>query len=382
MIDYSLSYEQQMLIKMTREFAKKELAPGVIDRDHRSKFPKKQIKKMGELGLMGMMVPKEWGGSGFNTASYVLAIEEIAAVELATSTIMSVNNSLVCQVLLDWGNNEQKNKFLKPLAKGEKLGAYSLSEPQSGSDARNMKTFAKKNGNKYIINGTKNWVTSGKNSDLVICFCLTNKEGKRKNISCFIIEKSTPGLNIGKKEDKLGIRASDTCELYFDNCIIPEKNLLGSEGQGFEIAMNALSGGRIGIAAQAVGLARSALEKSLSYSSERKQFNRPINTFGAIRKKIANMATHLEAARLLVAKAAYLKDKGKKHNKESSMAKLFASKIAMDAAIECVQIHGSYGYIQEYGVERLMRDAKITEIYEGTSEIQELVISREITECH
>ena len=380
MIDFSLSLEQQMLIKMTREFAKKELEPGLIERDYHSRFPRKQINKMGELGLMGMMVPKEWGGAGFNTISYVLAIEEIAAVELATSTIMSVNNSLVCQVLLDWGNNEQKHKFLRPLAKGKKLGAYSLSEPQSGSDARNMKTYAKKNGNKYIINGTKNWVTSGQNSDFVICFCLTKKEEKRKNISCFIIEKDTPGLKTGKKEDKLGIRASDTCELYFDNCIVPKSNLLGAEGQGFEIAMNALCGGRIGIAAQAVGLARSALEKSLSYSSERMQFNRPINTFGSIRKKIANMATHLEAARLLVGKAAYLKDKGKKHNKESSMAKLFASKIAMEAAIECVQIHGSYGYIQKYGVERLMRDAKITEIYEGTSEIQELVISREITE--
>ena len=366
---------------MTKEFANAELAPGLFKRDLLSQFPTKQIKKMGELGLMGMMVPEKWGGSGFNTASYVLAIEEIAAVELATSTIMSVNNSLVCQVLLDWGNDDQKNKFLKPLAKGEKLGAYSLSEPQSGSDARNMKTFAKKKGNKYIINGTKNWVTSGQNSDLVICFCLTRKEKKRKNISCFIIEKDTPGFKTGKKEDKLGIRASDTCELYFDNCIIPESNRLGSEGQGFQIAMNALSGGRIGIAAQAVGLARSALEKSISYASEREQFDRLINSFGAIRKKIANMATHLEAARLLVGKAAFLKDQGKQHNKESSMAKLFASKIAMDAAIECVQLHGSYGYIQDYGVERLMRDAKITEIYEGTSEIQELVISREITKC-
>ena len=381
MIDYSLSSEQKLLIKMTKEFANAELAPGLFKRDLLSQFPTKQIKKMGELGLMGMMVPEKWGGSGFNTASYVLAIEEIAAVELATSTIMSVNNSLVCQVLLDWGNDDQKNKFLKPLAKGEKLGAYSLSEPQSGSDARNMKTFAKKKGNKYIINGTKNWVTSGQNSDLVICFCLTRKEKKRKNISCFIIEKDTPGFKTGKKEDKLGIRASDTCELYFDNCIIPESNRLGSEGQGFQIAMNALSGGRIGIAAQAVGLARSALEKSISYASEREQFDRLINSFGAIRKKIANMATHLEAARLLVGKAAFLKDQGKQHNKESSMAKLFASKIAMDAAIECVQLHGSYGYIQDYGVERLMRDAKITEIYEGTSEIQELVISREITKC-
>ena len=381
MIDFSLSSEQKFLIKMTREFANAELASGITYRDRHSQFPKKQVNKMGELGLMGMMVPEKWGGAGFNTASYVLAIEEIAAVELATSTIMSVNNSLVCQVLLDWGNSEQKNKFLKPLAKGEKLGAYSLSEPQSGSDARNMKTFAKKNGNQYVINGTKNWVTSGQSSDLVICFCLTKKEEKRKNISCFIIDKDTPGLRIGKKEDKLGIRASDTCELYFDNCIIPESNLLGSEGQGFQIAMNALSGGRIGIAAQAVGLARSALEKSISYSNKRKQFDRPINSFGAIRKKIANMATNLEAARLLVGKAAYLKDQGKIHNKESSMAKLFASKIAMDAAIDCVQIHGSYGYIQDYGIERLMRDAKITEIYEGTSEIQELVISRELMKC-
>ena len=381
MIDFSLSSEQKFLINMTREFANAELASGIAFRDRHSRFPKKQVNKMGELGLMGMMVPKEWGGSGFNTASYVLAIEEIAAVELATSTIMSVNNSLVCQVLLDWGNSEQKNKFLKPLAKGEKLGAYSLSEPQSGSDARNMKTFAKKNGNKYIINGAKNWVTSGQSSDLVICFCLTKKEEKRRNISCFIVDKNTPGLTTGKKEDKLGIRASDTCELYFDNCIVPESNLLGSEGQGFQIAMNALSGGRIGIAAQAVGLARSALEKSISYSNKRKQFDRPINSYGAIKKKIANMATNLEAARLLVSKAAYLKDQGKKYNKESSMAKLFASKTTMDAAIECVQIHGSYGYIQDYEIERLMRDAKITEIYEGTSEIQELVISRELTKC-
>ena len=381
MIDFSLSSEQKFLIKMTREFANTELANGIAYRDRHSQFPKEQVKKMGQLGLMGMMVPKKWGGSGSNTASYVLAIEEIAAVELATSTIMSVNNSLVCQVLLDWGNREQKNKFLKPLAKGEKLGAYSLSEPQSGSDARNMKTFAKKNGNKYLINGVKNWVTNGHSSDLVICFCLTKKEEKRKNISCFIIDKNTPGLRTGKKEDKLGIRASDTCELYFDNCIIPESNLLGSEGQGFQIAMNALSGGRIGIAAQAVGLARSALEKSISYSNKRKQFDGTFNSFEAIRKKIANMATNLEAARLLVGKAAYLKDQGKKHNKESSMAKLFASKIAMDAAIECVQIHGSYGYIQDYEIERLMRDAKITEIYEGTSEIQELVISRELMKC-
>ena len=378
MTDFSLSPEQQMLKEMTKEFAETELMPGVIDRDHHSKFPKKQLKKMGELGLMGVMVPEEWGGAGFDTLSYVIAIEEIAAVELATSTIMSVNNSLVCQVFLDWANDEQKSKFLIPLAKGEKLGAYSLSEPQSGSDASNIQTFAKKKGKEYIINGTKNWVTSGQNSDIIICFCLTAEEDKNKNISCFIIEKDTPGLGIGKKEDKLGIRASDTCELYFDNCIVSENNLLGSEGQGFSIAMHALSGGRIGIAAQAVGLARTALEKSVFYSNERKQFGKSIGEFGAIKEKIADMATHLEAARLLVWKAAYLKDKGEKYDKESSMAKLFASKIAMDSAIDCVQIYGGYGYMQEYGIERLMRDAKITEIYEGTSEIQRLVISREI----
>ena len=378
MTDFSLSPEQQMLKEMTREFAETELMPGVINRDQHSKFPKKQLKKMGELGLMGVMVPEEWGGAGFNTLSYVIAIEEIAAVELATSTIMSVNNSLVCQVFLDWANDEQKSKFLIPLARGEKLGAYSLSEPQSGSDASNIKTFAKKKGTEYIINGTKNWVTSGQNSDVIICFCLTAEEDKNKNISCFIIEKDTPGLGIGKKEDKLGIRASDTCELYFDNCIVSENNLIGSEGQGFSIAMHALSGGRIGIAAQAVGLARTALEKSVFYSNERKQFGKSIGEFGAIKEKIADMATHLEAARLLVWKAAYLKDKGEKYDKESSMAKLFASKIAMDSAIDCVQIYGGYGYMQEYGIERLMRDAKITEIYEGTSEIQRLVISREI----
>ena len=256
---------------MTREFANTELSFGIAYGDQHSQFLKEQVKKMSELGLMGMMIPKEWGGSGFNTTSHVLAIEEIVSVELVTSTIMSVNNSLVCQVLLDWGNRDQKNKFFKPLARGEKLGVYSLSEPQSGSVARNMKTFAKKNGNKYIINGTKNRVTTGQSSDLVICFCLTKKEDKRKNISCFIIDKNSPGLKTGKKKGKLEIRASETCELYFDNYIIPESSLLGFEGKCFQIAMNAFSSGRIGIAAQAVGIARYALEKSISYSKKRKQ---------------------------------------------------------------------------------------------------------------
>ena len=376
MIDFTLSTEQELIKETAKDFAEKHLLPGVISRDENSEFPREQIKKMGELGFMGMMVPEEWGGSGFDTLSYVIAIEEIAAVELATSTIMSVNNSLVCQVLLDNGNVEQKNEFLKPLATGNKLGAYSLSEPQSGSDASNMRTYAEKDGNDYIINGTKNWVTSGQNSDIVIFFCLTNKDAGVKGVSAFIIEKGAPGLSIGKKEDKLGIRASDTCEIYFENCRIPAKNRIGDEGQGFSIAMKALGGGRIGIAAQALGLARSALEKSVTYAKERQQFGKSISQFGAIQNKIADIATNVDGSRLLVWQAAHLKDQGKEYIKESSMAKLFASSTAMKAATDCVQIHGGYGYMQEYGVERLMRDAKITEIYEGTSEIQRLVIGR------
>jgi len=378
MIDFTLSPEQELIKETAKDFANTHLLPGVIERDEDQKFPKDEIKKMGELGFMGMMIPEKWGGSGFDTVSYVIAIEEIAAVELATSTVMSVNNSLVCQVLLDWGNDAQKNDFLVPLASGEKLGAYSLSEPQSGSDASNMRTFAEKDGNNYVVNGTKNWVTSGQSSDLIIFFCLTDKGAGSKGISAFIVEKGTPGLEVGKKENKLGLRASDTCELYFDNCKISKGNLIGDEGQGFSIAMKALGGGRIGIAAQSIGLARSALEKALNYSKERKQFGKPIGNFGAIQNKLADMATNIDAARLLVWKASVLKDQGKDYTKESSMAKLLASTTAMSAASECVQIHGGYGYMQEYGVERLMRDAKITEIYEGTSEIQRLVIGREL----
>tara|TARA_B110000438_G_scaffold45270_1_gene45332 strand:+ start:348 stop:1490 length:1143 start_codon:yes stop_codon:yes gene_type:complete len=378
MIDFTLSQEQELIKKTAMDFSKRHLLPGVIERDDKAEFPKEQIKMMGELGFMGMMVPEEWGGSGLDTISYVIAIEEIAAIELATSTIMSVNNSLVCQLLLDHGTASQKEQFLKPLASGKKLGAYSLSEPQSGSDASNMRTYAEKDGENYIINGTKNWVTSGINCDYLIMFCLTEKGVGAKGISAFFIEKETPGLSTGKKEDKLGIRASDTCELYFENCIIPRMNMIGDPGQGFNLAMKALGGGRIGIAAQALGLSRAALDASLAYSNERKQFGKKIGEFGAIQNKLADIATDVDAARMLVWKAAFLKDKGKDYNKESSMAKLFASSVAMKAATECVQIHGGYGYMQEYGVERLMRDAKITQIYEGTSEIQQLVISREI----
>ena len=378
MIDLTLSPEQELIKDTAKDFATKHLLPGVIERDEKQKFPHDEIKAMGELGFMGMMIPEEWGGSDLDAISYVIAVEEIAAVELATSTIMSVNNSLVCQVLLDWGNDLQKAQYLKPLASGAKLGAYSLSEPQSGSDASNMRTYAEKNGDEFIINGVKNWVTSGENSDFIIFFCKTEKGAGSKGISAFIIEKGTPGFTVGKKENKLGIRASDTCELYFDDCKISEKNLIGSLGQGFSIAMKALGGGRIGIAAQSIGLARSALEKAISYSKDREQFGQSISKFGAIQNKVADMATNIDAARLLVWKAAIKKDQGKDFSKESSMAKLFASTTAMTAATECVQIHGGYGYMQEYGVERLMRDAKITEIYEGTSEIQKLVISREL----
>jgi len=378
MIDFTLTSEQELIQKTAREFAQEHLAPGVIERDDKAEFPTGQIKMMGELGFMGMMVPEEWGGAGFDTMTFVIAMEEIAAVELATSTIMSVNNSLVCQLFTDYGTHDQKEKYLKPLANGDMLGAYSLSEPQSGSDASNMLTFAKKDGDHYVINGTKNWVTNGITSDIVVLFCLTEKAIGYKGITAFVIEKGTPGLSTGKKEDKLGIRASDTCELYFENCRIPAENRIGEEGQGFKIAMKALGGGRIGIAAQALGLARAALEAAVSYAKERKQFGKAIGEFGAIQNKLADMATEIDAARMLIWRAAKLKDEGKNYTRESSMAKLFASSTAMKAATECVQIHGGYGYMQEYGVERLMRDAKITQIYEGTSEIQQLVIGKDL----
>jgi alkylation response protein AidB-like acyl-CoA dehydrogenase len=378
MIDFTLTSEQELIQKTAREFAKEHLAPGVIERDDKAEFPTEQIKVMGELGFMGMMVPEEWSGAGFDTLTYVIAMEEIAAVELATSTIMSVNNSLVCQLFVDYGTEDQKEKYLKPLAIGEKLGAYSLSEPESGSDASNMRTFAKKEGDHYVINGTKNWVTNGINGDIVILFCMTEKNVGYKGISAFVVEKGTLGLSTGKKENKLGIRASDTCELYFENCLIPCGNMIGEEGQGFKVAMKALGGGRIGIAAQALGLARAALDASISYAKERKQFGKTLGEFGAIQNKLADMATEIDAARMLVWRAAKLKDDGKNYYRESSMAKLYASSTAMKAATECVQIHGGYGYMQEYGVERLMRDAKITQIYEGTSEIQQLVIGRDL----
>ena len=378
MIDFTLTEDQELIQKTAREFAVEHLAPGVMDRDENAEFPYEQIKLMGELGFMGMMVPEEYSGAGMDTLTYVIALEEIAAVEAAASTIMSVNNSLVCQLLADWGTNVQKDQYLKTLASGKKLGAYSLSEPQSGSDASNLRTHARRKTGHYIINGTKNWVTNGINSDVVVMFCLTDKDLGSKGISAFIVDKGMAGFSTGKKEDKLGIRASDTCELYFEDCEVPVENRIGEEGAGFKIAMNTLGGGRIGIAAQALGIARAALEAAVAYAGARKQFGKTIGSFGAIQNKLANTATEIDAARLLIWRAAKLKDRGKPYVKESSMAKLYASTVAMKAATDCVQIYGGYGYMREYGVERLMRDAKITQIYEGTSEIQQLIIAREL----
>ncbi|MGY8750505.1 MAG: acyl-CoA dehydrogenase [Fidelibacterota bacterium] len=377
-MNFILSDTEKLLQKTAREFAENHLRPGVIERDKNAEFPSNQIKMMGELGFMGMMIPEELGGSGMDTVSYCIALEEIAKVDASAAVIMSVNNSLVCQLIEKFGTEEQKIKFLKKLASGEWLGAFSLSEPQSGSDASNMRTFAKKEDDYYIINGTKNWVTNGISSDVVLLMCLTEKDVGYNGISTFIIEKGTKGFSTGKKEDKLGIRGSDTCELYFDNCKVSEKNRLGQEGKGFKIALGTLDGGRIGIATQALGIAKESLDRSVSYANEREQFGKKIGKFGAIRSKIARMAINIDAARLLIYRAAKMKDLGLSFKKEAAMAKSFASKIAMEAATECVQIFGGYGYVRETGVERLMRDAKITQIYEGTSEIQELVVAREI----
>jgi alkylation response protein AidB-like acyl-CoA dehydrogenase len=325
-----------------------------------------------------MLVPEEWNGPGLDMVSYTLAMTEISRVDASAGVIMSVNNSLVCQIFLDWANDNQKQRYLTKLATGKNIGAFSLSEPQSGSDASNMRSFARKDGSDYILNGTKNWVTNGISADTIMVFVPTEKGVGYKGISVFIIEKGTPGFSRGKEEDKLGIRGSETCELYFDDCRIPSENMVGEPGQGFRIAMNTLNGGRIGIASQALGIAMASLDKSVEYANERKQFGKRIAEFGAIQSKIARMATNVDAARFLILNAARKKDESASFSREAAMAKLFASQVAVDASRDCVQIYGGYGYMQEYGVERLMRDAKITQIYEGTSEIQELIIARSI----
>ena len=374
------SEEHELVRNTARKFAEKHLKPGVIERDENAEFPSEQVKMMGELGFMGVMVPERWNGAGMDTISYTLIIEELSRVDASAGVIVSVNNSLVCQIFVNYGNDWQKETYLTKLASGEQLGAFSLSEPQSGSDASNMHTIAEKSGQYYVLNGTKNWVTSGINSDVVIVMALTDKSAGYNGISAFIVPKGLDGFSVGKKEDKLGIRGSDTCELYFDNCHVPIENIIDKEGQGFRIALTTLDGGRIGIAAQALGIAQAALDKSVQYAKERKQFGKTIGSFGALQEKIALMGTNVEASRLLIQKAAILKDAHKPYTKAAAMAKSFASQTAMDAAIDCVQIFGGYGYMQEYGVERLMRDAKITQIYEGTTEIQQMVIAREIME--
>ena len=374
------SEEHELVRNTARKFAEKHLKPGVIERDENAEFPSEQVKMMGELGFMGVMVPERWNGAGMDTISYTLIIEELSRIDASAGVIVSVNNSLVCQIFVNYGNDWQKETYLTNLASGEQLGAFSLSEPQSGSDASNMHTIAEKSGQYYVLNGTKNWVTSGINSDVVIVMALTDKSAGYNGISAFIVPKELDGFSVGKKEDKLGIRGSDTCELYFDNCHVPIENLIDKEGQGFRIALTTLDGGRIGIAAQALGIAQAALDKSVQYAKERKQFGKTIGSFGASQEKIALMGTNIEASRLLIHKAAILKDAHKSYTKAAAMAKSFASQTAMDAATDCVQIFGGYGYMQEYGVERLMRDAKITQIYEGTTEIQQMVIASEIME--
>ena len=377
-MNFQLTEEQILIQKTARAFADNELAPGVVERDDKKIWPREGVKQMGELGFMGMMVDPKWDGGGMDSISYTIAMEEISRVEASSGVVMSVNNSLVCYLLEKFGSDFLKEKYLKPLASGKKLGAFSLSEPQSGSDASNMRTIAKKEGDHYIISGTKNWVTNGINSNYVILFAVTEKGIGYKGVSCFIVEKGWDGLETGKPENKLGIRASDTCELYFDNVKVPVENLIGKEGEGFTIALVILDAGRIGIASQAIGIAQASLNASVSYSRERIQFGKPIANNQAIQFKIADMAMEIEAARLLIRQAAWKKDQKQNYGHIASMAKVYASEVAMRASTQCVQIHGGFGYMRESGIERLMRDAKITQIYEGTSEIQRIVIAREL----
>ena len=379
-MDFNYSEEQLLVQKTAREFAAEQLAPGVAERDEKMEFPAEQIKMLGEMGFMGMMVPEEWGGSGFDTVSYSLALEEIAKMDASAAVPVSVNNSLVCALLYKYGTDDQKEKYLRKLATGEWLGAFSLSEPQAGSDASNLLTHAEKSGDQYIINGTKNWVSNGITSNIAFVFAVTEKGAGHHGITVLAVTKGSDGFTTGKKENKLGIRGSDTCELYFDDCTVPAKNRIAKEGDGFKIAMSVLDGGRIGIASQALGIAQAALESAITYANERKQFGKQISSFGAVKEKIAKMATEITSARLLTHYAANLKDEEKPFTKESAMAKYYASEVAMSAATECVQIFGGYGYMKDYGVERLMRDAKVTQIYEGTSEILKLVIARSMLE--
>ena len=375
-MNFQLTEEQLAVQEAARDFAQTELLPGVIERDTEARFPTEQIQKMGALGFMGMMVDPAYGGGGMDTISYVIAMEELSKIDASASVSMSVNNSLVCWGLEKYGSEEQKQKYLSKLATGELLGAFCLSEPEAGSDATSQQTNATLEGDYYLLNGTKNWITNGSSASIYLVIAQTAASKGHKGISVFIVEKGWEGFVVGKKEDKLGIRGSDTHSLLFTDVKIPVQNRIGAEGFGFTFAMETLNGGRIGIAAQALGIASGAYELALAYSKERKAFGKPISQHQAIQFKLADMATQIEAARLLAFKAAWLKDEGKDYAHASAMAKLYASEVAMSVTVEAVQVHGGYGYVKEYHVERLMRDAKITQIYEGTSEIQRIVISR------
>lgn len=377
-MDFKFTEEQLMIQQAARDFAQTELLPGVIERDEHSKFPTEQVKKLGELGFLGMMVDPKYGGSGLDSVSYVLAMEEIAKVDASAAVVMSVNNSLVCAGLEKYASEEQKQKYLAPLAQGQVIGAFCLSEPEAGSDATSQKTTAIDMGDHYLLNGTKNWITNGSTADYYIVIAQTDVEKKHKGINAFIVEKGWAGFEIGAKEQKMGIRGSDTHSLMFTDVKVPKENRIGEDGFGFAFAMNVLNGGRIGIASQALGIAQGAYELALKYSKERKAFGTEIINHQAVAFKLADMATQIAAARMLCFKAAVEKDAGQDISLSGAMAKLFASKTAMDTTIEAVQIHGGNGYVREYHVERMMRDAKITQIYEGTSEIQKIVISRGI----
>jgi alkylation response protein AidB-like acyl-CoA dehydrogenase len=373
---FQLTDEHLMIQKAARDFAREELLPGVIERDEKQAFPMEQIKKLGELGFLGMMVKPENGGAGLDTISYVLAMEELSKIDSSASVCMSVNNSLVCWGLEEYGTPEQKKKYLEPLAKGEIIGAFALSEPEAGSDATSQKTEAIDMGDHYLLNGTKNWITNGYNASVYLVIAQTDRAKGHKGINVLIVEKGMPGFTVGAKENKLGIRASDTCSLIFTDVKVPKENRIGEDGFGFKFAMKTLNGGRIGIAAQALGIAQGAYELALEYSKQRKAFGKPISEHQVIQFKLADMATRIEAARLLIYKAAWEKDNGLDYAQSSAKAKVFASETAMWVTTEAVQVHGGYGYVKEYHVERLMRDAKITQIYEGTSEVQRIVISR------
>jgi alkylation response protein AidB-like acyl-CoA dehydrogenase len=373
---FELTEEHKMIQQAARDFAQNDCKPGVIERDEHQKFPAEQIKKAAELGFMGMMVDPKYGGTGLDTLSYVLAMEEVSKVDASVSVCMSVNNSLVCWGLETYGSEEQKEKFLKPLATGEKIGAFCLSEPEAGSDATSQRTTAEDKGDYYLLNGTKNWITNGSSASIYLVMAQTDPGKGHKGINCLIVERGMDGFIVGAKENKMGIRGSDTHTLIFNDVKVPKANRVGEDGFGFKFAMKTLSGGRIGIAAQALGIAAGAYELALQYSKERKAFGKEISKHQAIQFKLADMATNIEAARLLVYKSAWMKDQGLDYGQASAMAKLYASKVANEVATEAVQVHGGYGYVKEYHVERLMRDAKITQIYEGTSEVQKIVISR------